>query len=478
MESLTDFLDRPARVVLGRIVANDTLRRVGLEYARRMLFKKIVENPGWATRQIRHEQYRALINLLSGIDTALSKQLISRSARRKLLEVFIGEVLLREDKARERFSRQHGRQAPGFIAVSPESRCNLSCDGCYAASSAGSLEHLGFEIVDRIIAEKTLLWGSHFTVVSGGEPLLWKPDGGTISDICRKHQDNYFLIFTNGTLIDSETAGQLADLGNITACISVEGFEEETDRRRGRGSFKRILGAIDELRAAGVPFGISVTATKDNVDRVLSDAFADFFFEEMGAIYGWIFQYMPMGRHARLELMVTPSQRKWMFDREQYFLHEKGVFYVDFWNGGLLSNGCVAAARSGGYLHIDWNGNVTPCVFFPYAVDNIKSVYARGGDLNDVIESDFFESIREWQYDYGYGKLNADVKNWIAPCCIRDHYEVAYRAIAQSHARPVDDPAARSLADPLYYKGLVEYGDAFESLSDPIWRKVYLGSFQ
>ena len=119
-------------------------------------------------------------------------------------------------------------------------------------------------------------------------------------------------MYTNGTLINEKMAQRMAEVGNITPAISVEGFEKETDGRRGKGVYKRILKAFENLRNTGVPFGISITAMKSNAEFVLSDEFMDFYFEQQGAIYGWIFQYMPIRRNYTLDLMVTPEQRKWM----------------------------------------------------------------------------------------------------------------------------------------------------------------------
>jgi len=161
------------------------------------------------------------------------------------------------------------------------------------------------------------------------------------------------MMYTNGTLIDKKMAKRMAEVGNLTPAISVEGFEKETDERRGKGVFKKVLEAMANLREVGVPFGISVTATKYNAEKIVSDEFVDFFFEQQGAIYGWIFQYMPIGRSYTLDLMVTPEQRKWMFEREKHIIHDKGVFLPDFWNGGLYSSGCLAAGRIGGYKEND-----------------------------------------------------------------------------------------------------------------------------
>lgn len=63
-----------------------------------------------------------------------------------------------------------------------------------------------------------------------------------------------------------EFAARLAEAGNITPAISVEGFETETDTRRGEGVHGRIMKAFDALRRHGVPFGVSATATRHNWD--------------------------------------------------------------------------------------------------------------------------------------------------------------------------------------------------------------------
>ena len=47
-------------------------------------------------------------------------------------------------------------------------------------------------------------------------------------------------------------------------CISVEGFEKETDERRGKGTFQIIMNVMDELRERGAIYGYSATATKLN----------------------------------------------------------------------------------------------------------------------------------------------------------------------------------------------------------------------
>ncbi|RKY81847.1 radical SAM protein [candidate division KSB1 bacterium] len=470
------MLAAPSLGLINAVLANDTLRGLALKAGEKKIYRNLIEkNISGRPLRIQEDKYYVLRNMLHSINKALENERVSPSVRRGLIKILVGNVLLENNATKRAFKETYGFGPPTFVLISPTKRCNLRCIGCYASSSSANAEKLDYEIVDRILTEKKKLWGSHFTVISGGEPLMWKSNGKDLIDIVAKHRDQYFLMYTNGTLIDEKMAQRMAEVGNITPAISVEGFEEETDARRGRGVHKRILRAFENLRNSGVPFGISITATRQNAELILSDEFMDFYFEQQGAVYGWIFQYMPIGRSYTLDLMVTPEQRKWMFEREQHLIREKALFIADFWNSGAVANGCISAGRPGGYFYIDWNGNCLPCAFYPYTGANIKQVYQEGGDLNTVLMNPFFEAIRKWQRDYSYMKPAPEVGNQIVPCISKDHHREARKIIDETGAKPADQEAEEALKDPAYYQGLVAYGDEVDRLTRPIWEKEYIG---
>ena len=369
-----------------------------------------------------------------------------------------------------RFHERYGAYPPGFLTLSPGKTCNLSCVGCYA-SAGPTAEKLDWATFDRIITEAKTLWGVRFLVISGGEPLAYRSEGKGILDAAEKHPDVFFLMYTNGTLIDDSVADRLAALGNLTPAMSVEGWRERTDERRGPGVFDKVVAAMGRLRRAGVPFGISLTATRHNAEEILSDELIDFFFEEQGALYGWIFHYMPIGRSFTLDLMPTPEQRVRMWKRVWEIIRERKIFLADFWNHGTLSCGCVAAGRTqgAGYLYIDWNGAVTPCVFVPYSPTNIREVYARGETLNEVWADPFFADIRNWQETYWQ-----DGGNWLAPCIIRDHHRDLRRLIARHEPEPIDESARKALLDPDYARGMEDYDAAHQALTRRVWQENYL----
>ncbi len=429
----------------------------------------VVENEENLPYKVQEMRYLALTNLLHTVNKALADGRISAQVRRGIIKNFVGKVITGEHERQRPFREQYGFNPPSFLTISPTKKCNLACKGCYAASSKKNDNTLPYHTLDRIIKEKRDLWGSHFTVVSGGEPLMYQSEGKDLFDIFKENNDNYFMMYTNSTLIDRDIAKRLAEAGNVTPAISVEGWEKETDARRGRGVYAKIQEAMDNLRAEGVPFGVSVTATRDNAEIVLSDEFMDYYFNEKGAIYGWIFQYMPIGRSFTVDMMVTPEQRRWMLEQELDMIYKRNLFLIDFWNGGPMSVGCIAAGRSGGYFYIDWNGNIAPCVFFPYRVGNIMELYEKGETLTSVLNSGYFKAIRSWQDSYTNRSNGAKVKNLFMPCPIRDHYKFAHRTINHFQVEPMDSDAARAIADPQYKDRMIDYDEKLSKLLDPMW---------
>lgn len=351
------------------------------------------------------------------------------------------------------------------MTISPGKACNLHCTGCYANAGENTIEKLSWDTFDSIITEAKTLWGVHFLVISGGEPMAYRSDGKGILDAAEKHPDVFFMMYTNGTLITDKVAERMAKLGNISPAFSLEGWRERTDERRGTGVFDKVVAAMDRLRQVGVPFGISLTATRHNAEEILSDEFMDFCFNEQGAIYGWLFHYMPIGRSFTLDLMPTPEQIKWMWQRAWDVIRERHIFLADFWNHGTVSDGCIAAGRTrgSGYFYIDWNGAISPCVFVPYSPVNVNDLYAKGKTLSDAWSEPFFSGIRNWQENYWQDK-----GNWLAPCIIRDHHADLRHLIAQHEPDPTDESARAALLDPDYARGLAEYDEKYQSLSGPL----------
>jgi MoaA/NifB/PqqE/SkfB family radical SAM enzyme len=255
-------------------------------------------------------------------------------------------------------------------------------------------------------------------------------------------------------MIDEKTAARLEECGNVAPMISLEGFRERTDARRGPGTFDRVLAAMDHLREAGVLFGTSFTETRENMEEIASDELLDLLVEK-GALVAWYFQYIPIGREPHVELMPTPEQRDWLRRRLLKVRDEKPIFIGDFWNDGYYVEGCIAAGRE--YLHINANGDVEPCVFCHFSVDNIKEK-----SLKEALNSDFMKAIRREQ-PYR--------ENYLTPCMLVDEPTVLRQAVSRYHAHPTH-PGAETLITTLR-DDIDEYASEYRSIADEVWEKEY-----
>lgn len=473
------------RFLIHGAVNNNLLRQAVINKIQKTMWRNLVErNPGGFPRQVQIDKIDMGKALFQTIHRNYKRKLFSKDWINKFTDIHIDNLETRGETITNAKKRL-GFEPPLFITVSPGEKCNLNCPGCYADSTGKTSSHLDWDTFDRILTEKRELWGSYFTVISGGEPFLWKDKGKTFIDMIKKHDSQFFLAYTNGTLIDKDMARQLRELGNLTPGISVEGFEKETDARRGKGIYKKILTAMENLRKEGVPFGVSITAMRHNWDLVSSDEFYDFWFNQQGATYGWIFQYMPIGRKGSFEMMVTPEQRLEMLIRMWKAVREKEYFLADFWNSGTTTSGCIAGGRPGGYFYITWNGEVTPCVFVPYAAANIYDIYKNGGTLDDVLLTPMFKRTRQWQASTGFtlydpdhpgqeGHRECSAQNWLAPCFIRDHHKEFMKAASECSVKPIDHGAEDALASQKYHQQMIKYGEEFCDISSNLWNNFYL----
>jgi len=374
----------------------------------------------------------------------------SKSYRKKLITNLIFNQYIMGKMRRDELTDGENI-APAFVVVSPTMRCNLKCTGCYSGLYTKDGE-LSYEDLDKLFGDLRDM-GIYFVVISGGEPYIIKE---TLFKLFKKYNDMFFLTYTNGTFLDAKVAKKLGKLGNVAPAISVEGWEEETDARRGRGTWKKIMSAMENLRKNGVLFGISVTATKHNLDVITQDKFAEFFMNK-GVIFGWYFMFMPVGKDPILDLVMTPEQRVRLGKRVNELRDKYPLFLADFWNDGDAVGGCLAGARQ--YLHILNSGNVEPCVFAHFGVDNI-----RDKPLFEIVNSPFFKEIRR---SFPYND-NANLKR---PCMIIDNPEVLRKAVHKYVVSAGHTHSEDIIDDPKVVEWVDKYAEEFKELVDADWEK-------
>lgn len=347
----------------------------------------------------------------------------------------------------QKMAKELGYSVPWAILIDPTERCNLNCIGCWAGDYSRH-EELDFDTLDRIFTECEEL-GIYFIIMSGGEPTMRKKD---IIKLAEKHSSQAFLLFTNGTLVDDEFVAEMKRVGNITLAFSIEGFEETTDARRGKGTFKKVMEAMDRMRKAGLIYGVSVTYNRNNTEELASEEFVDMLVDK-GVVYAWYFTYIPVGKDVDVDLMATPEQRTYMYEKVLEYRRTKPIFIMDFWNDGEVSNGCIAGGKR--YLHINARGDVEPCAFVHYASCNIKDV-----SLKEALGSPLMRA---------YQKRQPFNMNHHRPCPLIDNPEMMVEIVKESGAYPTQlnpDETPEEFAEKL-----TPYAQKWGQIADEKWSK-------
>lgn len=333
-----------------------------------------------------------------------------------LLKTFLVEANLLAWPKQEKARSEHGCNIPWAILLDPTSACNLHCTGCWAADYGHKL-NLSFEDIDSIICQGKEL-GVHVYIYTGGEPLVRKKD---VLRLCEKHPDCAFLCFTNATLIDEQFCQDMIRVKNFVPAISAEGSRETTDARRGEGTYDRIEAAMALLKEHRLPFGISACYTSQNAEAIASEEYFDRLIDA-GALFCWIFTFMPVGSDAPVELMPSVEQREHLYRFVRAMRSKKPLFTLDFQNDGEFVGGCIAGGRR--YLHINAAGDVEPCVFIHYSNANIHDA-----SLLEALQSPLFKAYYEGQ------PFN---DNLLRPCPMLENPECLESMVSRTGAHSTD----------------------------------------
>ena len=349
--------------------------------------------------------YRLVMSLWQDIDPGVRNRLFEN-----LIITLLGYQKQCENK------EKYNCNVPWAILMDPTSACNLHCTGCWAAEY-GNHMNLTYEELDEIVKQGTKL-GTYVYLFTGGEPLVRKKD---IIRLCEAHPDCVFSSFTNGTLIDEAFADEMLKVKNFVPAISIEGFENATDSRRGEGTYQKIIRAMEILKAKKLPFGISCCYTSANAEVIGSEEYFDYMIE-LGAKFAWFFTYMPVGKGAVKELIATAGQREMMYHKIREYRRTKPLFTVDFWNDGEYVGGCIAGGRS--YCHINANGDIEPCAFIHYSDSNIR-------------EKSLLEAYRSPLF-MGYHDNQPWNDNLLRPCPVLDNPGRLTEIVESSNAKSTD----------------------------------------
>lgn len=367
--------------------------------------------------------------------------------RKTFFENFIFNSAMKGAVIKQEALEKYQCNIPWAMLLDPTSACNLKCKGCWAAEYGNQL-NLSLETLDSIITQGKEL-GTYIYLYTGGEPLVRKKD---IIRLCEMHPDCMFMSFTNGTLIDEEFCREMLRVKNFIPAISLEGFEEATDGRRGQGSYNKMRQAMALLKEHKLPYGISSCYTSLNIDDISSEEYFDMMVES-GALFVWFFHYMPVGNDADVNLLPRPEQREKMYHAIREFRNSKPIFSIDFQNDAEYVGGCVAGGRK--YLHINAKGDIEPCAFIHYADSNIHE-----HSILEALQRPLFQA---------YYKNQPFNENMLKPCPMLENPEALKAMVEESKSHSTDYQNPEPVND--LCDKCKPYADHWTETAEKLWNK-------
>lgn len=354
-------------------------------------------------------------------------------------------------RKRAKFHEENGFYPPTVLLASITQKCNFDCAGCWAHNYEQK-EDMSFDDWKKVFDEARNELGIHIFPIVGGEPFIRKD----FLDLVAQYPDCIFLVFTNGSLLTEETVKRIKKLGNVAPMFSLGGWEESTDKVRGKGTFKMVMEKMDLLKKEGIFFGVSLVATRESTDEVVSDEYLKMLCDK-GSLWTWGFHYVPVGENPDPDVMPTAKQREQIKEALYNARNTLPMMTVDFWGDGPEMMGCIAGGRQ--YIHVNAKGDVEPCTFVHLATHNVKT-----SSLTEALAAPFMNAIRKGApYD----------GNMLRPCMIVDRPWVLRGYFKKFKPYETHKGAADYLTKPEIMEKIDQYSDEVAEIMDENWKNDY-----
>jgi uncharacterized protein len=166
---------------------------------------------------------------------------------------------------------------PTMAVLLMTNRCNLACSYCYAAAGSQSPVDMPWQVaravIDAAIGNARANGDSRFELSfhGGGEPTLnWSVLTAAVRYVRTQPLSCNVSLASNGVWSARTRDFICRNIDSVT--LSFDGVQAVQDaqrpRRSGKGSFDAVLRSIKALDAASVSYGVRMTATPANFDRI------------------------------------------------------------------------------------------------------------------------------------------------------------------------------------------------------------------
>ena len=267
-----------------------------------------------------------------------------------------------------------GLRAPVNVTWEITLKCNLHCVHCLSDAGVSAENELTTPecrvLVDQLTALKV------FQVnIGGGEPFI-RDD---FFDLLRYSHEKGLVtcVSTNGMLVDDGLAKRLSRLKMLYLQVSLDGSTADVnDRIRGKGTYKKIMEAIECFARQKVRFSINAVLTRTNYPQLDE-------LRKLANGYGAelrVSRFRPSGRAKESRDSLGPE--KWQLESfaewlEGHDLVRTGDSFFCLTSENRRRKGLDMCGAAKMTCCISPTGDVYPCAFLqerPFLVGNIRDM--------------------------------------------------------------------------------------------------------
>jgi MoaA/NifB/PqqE/SkfB family radical SAM enzyme len=263
----------------------------------------------------------------------------------------------------------------------------MNCQHCYAETFAQS-KLVELDILRKAIDEAYDL-GVHHYILQGGEPIC---DRDRLERIIHSLyvDEAYVNVVSNGWVMTKECIRWLKGLKVDKIALSLDsGVEQEHDRHRRNGSFKRVLQAVDDVLSEGLFASISTVVTRQSIHSVAFESALKI--AKSKGIRIDVQIAMPVGKwDGKKEYLVTSDDARYIKKLQaEYPVLPNGQKMInrDIFNFGGPDH-CPAGTE---FMAITSDGHFLPCNFCQFTLGSIKDK-SLAEMRSDLLNCDLFNS--------------------------------------------------------------------------------------
>jgi len=272
--------------------------------------------------------------------------------------------------AYKRFVEEHlitKNAGPSHAQIGLTNACPQNCEYCYSKNRKGRVME-----TDTIIAliRDLQSMGVFWFGFTGGEPLLNKD----IVKIVESAGDGAAVkLFTTGCTLTKQMASDLKNAGLYSVSVSLDHWSEEVHDsvRRYKGAFRTAIEAIEIFKSlGGVHVGVSAVLSRAMIRDNQVEKFLEFL-QQLDIHEAWLSEAKPsVERYWNNDSVITEEERLQLCLLQDRY-NKDGAMTVNYLGHfeGKEHFGCAAGNKM---VYVDACGNVSPCVFLPVSLGNVR----------------------------------------------------------------------------------------------------------